>query len=155
MKTNLKWILLAFYCLPALTGFGQKLTHYLGTDGEHVGLVNETYKVVRPANYYSIYEAKLGYGTRNKQGFRGFLNQAGEVTISCENGGLWLWETQDLFWVNKNGLWGLIDPKTGKVLFKPQFTALLKLGKETAFVKNAQGLYGRIKADGTFLIPAI
>ncbi|HAS40002.1 MAG TPA: hypothetical protein DCS93_05960 [Microscillaceae bacterium] len=155
MKTDLKWILLALCCLSVTTGFGQKLTRYLGVDGRHIGLVNETYKIVQPANHYAISEHKFGYEIRNKRSARGFLNRAGEVTIPCENSGTYLWETQDLFWVKENDLWGLIDPKTGKVLFTPQFTTLLKLDKETAFVKNAQGLYGRIKADGTVLIPVI
>jgi len=156
MKTDLKWILLAIYCLPATVGFGQKLKPYLAANGESLGFVNEAYEVVRPPIYNAIYKQDFGYwvkesATRKK----GYLSETGKVIIPCKYQKLKKWHTQGLYWIEENYLWGLANPKTGKVLFKPQFSRIYSIYKQRAHVINAQRLKGIIQADGTFLVPAI
>ncbi|HAS40003.1 MAG TPA: hypothetical protein DCS93_05965 [Microscillaceae bacterium] len=156
MKTDLKWILLALYCLPVTTGFGQKLKPYLAAQGKSLGFVNETYEMVTPPIYKAIYKQKFGYWVEESATRKeGYLSESGKVVIPCKYQELKKWQTQGLYWIKENNLWGLANPKNGRILFKPQFSRIYAIYKQRAHVINAKGRKGIIQSDGTFLVPAI
>ncbi|OJJ16188.1 hypothetical protein BKI52_36090 [marine bacterium AO1-C] len=156
MKTDLKWMLLLIGCLSVQLSFGQTLKPFVALDGVRLGFMNETYQVVNPPTYYSIYKQRFGYrvkesATRNE----GYLSETGKVMIPCKYQELKKWKTQGLFWIRENNLWGLADPKNGKIIFKPQFLRVHTVHQQTAYVTNVKGLKGIIKANGAFLVPVI
>ncbi len=156
MKTDLKWLLLVIYFLPALPSFGQ-VQPYLAANGTHLGLMNEAHEVVHPPDYLTIYRYEDGYWVKKDTtgGGVGYLSYMGKTIIPCQYQDLKKWFNTKAFWIQKKRLWGVADAKSGKVLYTPQLYRIDSKRSQGAYVENMKGMKGILKPDGTFLIPMI
>jgi len=165
MKTiliKLIWIIFlgGIHCLQA-----QSLKPFLGPDLVHMGLMDWGYKVVIPAQYFSINPASpyggnnLGFWVINEKHQHGLLNQQGKEiiparydTLKAWSGTAKNWNTAPLILFAKNQQWGAIDPKSGKIIFPPQFKKIYNADQGVAVVKGKNDLKGLIKINGKVLV---
>ena len=108
------------FCIQTIAGFCQKLKPYLAENGKYLGLINEAHEIVQKPTYCFIYKHDFGYWVRSKTYKEGYLSENGKPILPCKYQKIREWRDQKLFWVKEGGLWGLADPKTGKMIFKPR-----------------------------------